>query len=221
MIKIFLNDRLLAVTDRWEPCASDANAIACKITKESDIPPFVRYFQEHDQAPSVCLVADNRTDAFSSLREMFSCREAAGGLVRNTDGDLLMIFRRHRWDLPKGHCEPNESPKETALREVAEECGLCRLRVPPSPPPLDSYHLYHDAGQWILKRTRWYAMYDRSGATPRPQTDEGITRVEWISLRRLPAFLDAAYASIRDVVVRAGLLDDAAHDGRRPRPTGS
>lgn len=29
-----------------------------------------------------------------------------------------------RWQLPKGTCEPSESPVQTALREVAEEAGL-------------------------------------------------------------------------------------------------
>ncbi|MDR0668363.1 MAG: NUDIX domain-containing protein [Prevotellaceae bacterium] len=204
MIKIFFNDRLLAVTDQWDQCASDANAIGCKITKKSDIPPFVRYFLEHDQA-TVYFVADDPQEALSAIRALFTCREAAGGLVRNTDGDVLMIFRHNRWDLPKGHCEPGESPEETALREVAEECGLHSLQW--QAPLADSYHLYQDAGQWVMKHTRWFTMDDRSGAPTVPQTAEGITRVEWIPLRRLPAFLDAAYASVRDVVMQSGLVD--------------
>ena len=34
--------------------------------------------------------------------------EAAGGLVFNKDGHLLMIFRNGKWDLPKGKLETVE-----------------------------------------------------------------------------------------------------------------
>jgi 8-oxo-dGTP pyrophosphatase MutT (NUDIX family) len=30
----------------------------------------------------------------------------------------------HNWDLPKGHIDVNETPKETAIREVREETGI-------------------------------------------------------------------------------------------------
>ncbi|MFM8758223.1 MAG: NUDIX domain-containing protein, partial [Methylophilaceae bacterium] len=43
---------------------------------------------------------------------------AAGGLVENELGQVLMIFRRGKWDLPKGKLDPNESIDECALREV-------------------------------------------------------------------------------------------------------
>lgn len=34
-----------------------------------------------------------------------------------------------RWDLPKGHCELNESLVETALRETEEETGISRNAI--------------------------------------------------------------------------------------------
>ena len=49
---------------------------------------------------------------------------AAGGLVFNEDGDLLMIFRRGRWDLPKGKLDDGEQIEDCAVREVKEETGL-------------------------------------------------------------------------------------------------
>lgn len=53
----------------------------------------------------------------------------AGGVVFRKDGEavdyLLVQASRDRteWVLPKGHIEPGEDPRETAVREVREEAG--------------------------------------------------------------------------------------------------
>ena len=54
----------------------------------------------------------------------------AGGIVSKGAGAenkyLLVKTKKppHVWVLPKGHIEPGESPKETAIREVKEETGV-------------------------------------------------------------------------------------------------
>ena len=55
---------------------------------------------------------------------------AAGGVVVH-DGRVLVLRRPGRGEvrLPKGHVEPGESPRETALREVSEESGCADLEV--------------------------------------------------------------------------------------------
>ena len=54
---------------------------------------------------------------------------AAGGLVLNEKNELLMIFRRNKWDLPKGKLDEGESIEACALREVKEETGLQKLKL--------------------------------------------------------------------------------------------
>lgn len=54
---------------------------------------------------------------------------AAGGIVFNQDDELLMICKRSKWDLPKGHVDKNESFESCALREVKEETGLKALKI--------------------------------------------------------------------------------------------
>ena len=52
-------------------------------------------------------------------------------VVAFTDQAELVMVRqyrpaveRHTLELPSGHIEPNETPKESARRELAEECGF-------------------------------------------------------------------------------------------------
>ena len=53
--------------------------------------------------------------------------EAAGGLIFNAQQELLMIFRKGFWDLPKGKVDEGESLGDCALREVNEECNYRRF----------------------------------------------------------------------------------------------
>lgn len=53
-------------------------------------------------------------------------RRAAGILLVTRQEPRQFLLMRHsdRWDLPKGHSEPDETDLETALRETEEETGL-------------------------------------------------------------------------------------------------
>ena len=54
----------------------------------------------------------------------------AGGIVfrmtpDNRDIEILLIQdSKNRWTIPKGHIEPGETAKQTAVREIGEESGL-------------------------------------------------------------------------------------------------
>lgn len=53
-------------------------------------------------------------------------RMAAGLLLFNVEGQVLLVeptYKPH-WDLPGGVVEANESPRDAAQREIAEELGL-------------------------------------------------------------------------------------------------
>ena len=49
---------------------------------------------------------------------------AAGGIVTDEAGRMLLIRRNGRWDLPKGKVEAGETLLQAALREVEEETGV-------------------------------------------------------------------------------------------------
>jgi len=103
---------------------------------------------------------------------------AAGGVVVR-DGKAMFIYRHDRWDLPKGKMEAGESIRETAVREVEEECGVGGLEI--DCPFKDSWHIYNMDGHLMLKQTSWFGMFTRFTGNPRPQLEEGIQRVDWFA----------------------------------------
>ena len=54
---------------------------------------------------------------------------AGGGVVTNKKDEILFIYRRNKWDLPKGKMDKGETVKDTALREVMEETGINSLKI--------------------------------------------------------------------------------------------
>ena len=57
----------------------------------------------------------------ADFQSLFIIIEAAGGCVFNQKGQLLVIYRRNSWDLPKGKIDKGETPDIAAIREVQEE----------------------------------------------------------------------------------------------------
>ena len=127
----------------------------------------------------------------------FTVIQAAGGLVLNEKRELLFIFRRGHWDLPKGKQDPGETPAECALREVKEETGLSELSL--GKELLVTYHTYLQDGKEILKETYWYSMTASSQAQLTAQTEEDIEEARWVGINDVQPLLNKSYGAIRDV----------------------
>lgn len=134
--------------------------------------------------------------AFEAFAVQMVWVEAAGGVVENEQGDVVMIRRNERWDLPKGHCEDGESFAECAAREAEEETGV---RVNSVGKHLAStLHSYNIYGKWELKLTAWYAM--RGEATELcPQREEGIICAEWIPRDEIEQRIKNSFPTIKKV----------------------
>ena len=131
---------------------------------------------------------------------LFKIVHAAGGLVTNGKGEVLLIYRRGHWDLPKGKMEKFESKKEAAIREVIEETGLAGVKLVKK--MTTTYHIYKTQGsnRRVLKPSYWYLMYAKSLKVV-PQAEEDIEKVVWMKLdhARL-ASLRPIYKNICDVL---------------------
>lgn len=125
---------------------------------------------------------------------------AAGGLVYNEKDELLMIFRRGKWDLPKGKLDDGETIEDCAVREVMEETGLKTI-IRGNLIGI-TYHQYFD--QWlkeeVVKETHWYRMEAPGNQQLIPQTEEDIEIIKWVSEKELDEYLQNSYDNIVEVV---------------------
>lgn len=139
-----------------------------------------------------------------SFVKEFNIIEASGGLVANENGHLLFIFRRGKWDLPKGKLDPGESPETCAIREVKEETGLNAATLEKL--LITTYHTYEESGKHVLKQTKWYLMRAPNQNSLKPQTDEQIMEAVWVAPDQLPKYVSNTYLLIKDVLQSAGYL---------------
>ena len=131
------------------------------------------------------------------LRSIFIFVEAGGGAVFNENNEVLCIYRRGVWDLPKGKLEKNEKFETAAVREVEEECNVKAVL---GTKICTTYHTYTHKNKLVLKKTRWYAMKSDFTGTLIPQTEEGIEKVEWMNEKQQIQAMTNTYSSIRYVI---------------------
>jgi len=136
----------------------------------------------------------------STFFEQFLLIEAAGGIVLNLKKEALFIFRRGKWDLPKGKMEDGESPEICAEREIEEETGVTQLKRINK--ITDTYHIYYEKGIRFLKKTYWFLFHTDFAGTLQPQIEEDITSISWISSKELDLPLSNTYDSIKEVIER-------------------
>lgn len=157
---------------------------------------FTQLFEDHQKRDYLILTA---SEDISSILDKVTYGlhfvKAAGGIVRNEDGDYLFMLRNGFWDLPKGHCEEGETTSQTAEREVLEECGMKRLQVRNYLG--SSFHSYVVKGKREIKQTYWYNMYCSVEEDLIPQIEEGIQQIVWIKDKDLTQTLKQSYPNIR------------------------
>ena len=130
------------------------------------------------------------------LKDQFKIAKAAGGLVVK-DGPVLMIYRLGKWDLPKGKLKSDEDQAAGALREVEEETNI-KLELGEELP--STWHSYAYKGNKMLKKTSWFLMNCLDDSLMKPQTEEYIEEVRWMSPQEALTKLEESYASIALVV---------------------
>jgi len=125
---------------------------------------------------------------------------AAGGIVINPNKEILWIFRRGFWDLPKGKLDPNETIEACAIREVMEETGISNLVL--GDLILTTKHQYHDIyfNSDVEKTTYWYLMTTDQLQEGIPQTEEDIEAIAWVKKTDLPPYLAKTYENINQVM---------------------
>jgi 8-oxo-dGTP pyrophosphatase MutT (NUDIX family) len=202
--KVYYNNKPLILTNDKEQYISDHPVAAGYLTSTGAFPRNYRLAFEHlGKLTSLgALIEDlSQRSLQEELYALYEPIDAAGGVVQNEDGSVLMIYRRGKWDLPKGKCDDGEEISACALREVTEETGLQELAL--NDKICDTYHVYVQNGQNLLKRTTWYRMGGSKTASLVPQKEENILEVRWIAEKDLGPVLLKSYQAIREVLVAA------------------
>ncbi len=123
---------------------------------------------------------------------------AAGGIVKNNKEEILMIFRRGKWDLPKGKLDKGETIEACAVREVEEETGILNTKL--LDPFTVTWHVYDEYGKHILKESHWFTMLSPNQQQLIPQAEEQITAIEWTDANRRKVLLPDSYPLVRDLL---------------------
>lgn len=144
-------------------------------------------------------ISENSEHLFKHFSESLKIIEAAGGVIFNPDRTkILFIYRRNKWDLPKGKIDEGESVRKAAWREVAEECGINTHIIDEH--LQDTYHIYSLKDKWILKKTYWFLMSAEEEILT-PQAEEDITKAEWIPIEEIMKVIsEETYPMILDLL---------------------
>jgi len=196
MYKIFLNNKPV-ILSASKPKSPRNTTLLKRFKGKKHLEKLLRTFAESDEFSMLVVHHWDLDDLFYAFRRIYKVIHAAGGLVKNSQGELLVIKRNGKWDIPKGKMDPGEKPKQTALREVQEECGVSGLSIRSDLGI--TYHVYRDKGVEWLKKTWWYHMDTTFEGELVPQVEEGITKVKWVKPEKLPAYSHNTYQSIREI----------------------
>ncbi|WP_337044266.1 NUDIX hydrolase [Emticicia sp. 17c] len=145
---------------------------------------------------SVVFVVEDKLAIEDQIKSYYKVVKAAGGVVFNKENKILMMYRLGKWDLPKGKRDDDEKSKETAVREVEEECSIT---VTLGEKICTTWHTYAMGGNKILKRTKWYRMECTDDSKMKPQLEEGIEELRWMDEKQIQQSLLNSYSSIRFV----------------------
>lgn len=197
MYKVFDKDKCVYFVSDEREAAPRATPRVAIIRSKADSIKAYRDFRR-SKSSDLIIVFHDVMAAWDEFSKHFTSIEAAGGRVRNSNNETLFIFRRGKWDLPKGKIEDDEDVEEAAIREVEEECGVSGLKIIRELP--STYHIYTQDNEEILKRTYWFEMFSDDKRNLVPQEEEGITEVIWMNEKEVKRALQNTYESIIEVM---------------------
>jgi 8-oxo-dGTP pyrophosphatase MutT (NUDIX family) len=204
-VVFYLASRKKAEKLFWKLESSQAQLINIPSPDSAHLKDLINQFEGESVASSVLLTSPSMDKLLKVFFEAMEPVNAAGGVVINSEKELLMIYRRGKWDLPKGKMEKDEHPGETAIREVMEETGVNPLQLKKQIKFLDdeqdcTYHIYHEGGRHIIKSTYWFKMKCSGNPELIPQTKEDITKAIWADRQIVEDYRKNSYPLINDVL---------------------
>ncbi|GAA4912893.1 NUDIX hydrolase [Mucilaginibacter defluvii] len=200
--RIYINEKVILITEKAPENAENHQLIDGQTFNLKTIYPKILKYN----ISQFYVICEDAKEFIRNVEKSITLIEAAGGLVKNEEGNYLFIYRNDKWDLPKGKLEKDESRKEGAVREVEEECGITVSKL--GDKICKTYHVYTIKRQVVLKKTHWYAMKHKGNEKLKPQKEEGITDVRWFKKSQVDTILQNTFPSIVDVLVKTKLIKE-------------
>ena len=170
MYKVFVNENVIILTNQI-PFGSKINLFDLKKISLIDI---ISNVKKHKK---IFLFHKNSEKLILNFKKKIKVIFAGGGIVKNNLDETLFIYRRNKWDLPKGKIDKGETIDQTALREVKEETGIVDLKIVDF--RTKTYHIFKKNNEYCLKETTWYNMVSNFDGEFIPELKEDITKVVW------------------------------------------
>lgn len=205
MYKVFVNKKELILTTKL-PKKTRARVLPLRTTPLKEIIRILRT----TKVQKLYLIHDDSNKLISQFKEKLPVIIAAGGVVKNQEGKLLFIFRKNKWDLPKGKIDKGETLEEGAKREVKEETGVKKLKV--GPLVGITYHIFKRNNRYKLKESHWFYMTTVFTGELIPQTKEDITKAVWKGKKKVVKALEKTYPNIDHLLNNIDLLKSLSEE---------
>ena len=202
MLKIFINETPLLLCNEAEAKDFSASAILLKgrFLNVKMLHSYLDMLEKPHDFEQVIIFSDDFKALKKAFIKLFVVIKAAGGLVRNSNDEILFIFRRGFWDLPKGKIDDGEKKKHAAVREVQEETVVQNIDLQDL--ICKTLHVYTHKNKRVLKKTYWYNMKTIDSALV-PQTEEDIEQAVWLSKTAFLGEPRKVYKGILEVLEKA------------------
>lgn len=202
MYKIYINKTLIVLKDtehlRVEDTSDSKATLLVHYTgKKKHLNNYIDMCEKSGRLSKIVFHHEDSKQLIADFLGLYEVVPAAGGLVVNEKGEILFIYRRGHWDLPKGKAEKGETKKKTAIREVMEETGISKLEILGKLSVTD--HTYQSKGKRLIKKSYWYLMKTKKQKLV-PQKEEDIEIATWMTLEEFYKEKRKAYLSIYDVL---------------------
>tara|TARA_Y100000992_G_scaffold47693_1_gene27724 strand:- start:356 stop:952 length:597 start_codon:yes stop_codon:yes gene_type:complete len=170
MYKVFINKLSIILTSKNKSLSQENSFLLTSITLNE----ILKKVRKHKK---IFLYHPKKSELLKVFKSKIKVIFASGGIVKNDNNQILFIYRRGKWDLPKGKAEKGESIRETAVREVIEETGIEKLKI--GKYFSNTFHIVRNNKKYFLKETSWFLMSSNFKGKLKPQLNEGIKSVKW------------------------------------------
>lgn len=198
MYKVFVYGKPVYLTNDLSSFQHTHHTHKSVYTNADDLVKLIKRIRANDSIEEYIIYCFDLAELWQSFTSIFTVMDAGGGVVRNKKGEILFIFRKGKWDLPKGKIELGETIADGAVREVMEECGL--VTVFPGKLLTTTYHTYTQGNKKILKQSHWYEMEAPDGQKLVPQLEEDITEIKWVKPAKLNEIRANTFKSVADLL---------------------